>query len=215
MAAPLIAGNDLRSMSKAAVETLTNLEAIAVNQDPLGIQGKIVWTDGTVSLWAEKPLIRREPAVLVFNQGRHPAQKRIAWTEIGIDAAAACYVRNLWTHETIRACDRRLHRQCRTRRAWPSSGSRRKTISRSRPSSSPIPTSYRSGRPAPARRSSTGSMTVTNKGSVELALWRVGEGLPGWLSVKVAEKRQEPDLHQHGLHGRLETRPLSRRRPGR
>jgi len=78
MAAPLMAGNDLRSMSKAAVETITNMEAIAVNQDPLGIQGKIVWTDGTVSLWADKPLFDGSRAVLVFNQGRYPVQKRIA-----------------------------------------------------------------------------------------------------------------------------------------
>jgi hypothetical protein len=40
----------------------------------------------------------------------------------------------------------------------------------------------------PAPQKLTGSITVTNKGSSELAPWRVGEGLPGWLSVKVAVK---------------------------
>ena len=40
--APLLIGTDLTKMSAAALSTLTNPEVIAVNQDPLGIQGKIV-----------------------------------------------------------------------------------------------------------------------------------------------------------------------------
>ncbi len=116
MAAPLIAGNDLRSMSEAAVETLTNLEAIAIDQDPLGIQGKIVWTDGTISLWADKPLFDGSRAVLVFNQGRYPVQKRIAWTEIGLDAGGSLLCEKSLDARDIQARDRRLHRQCRTRR---------------------------------------------------------------------------------------------------
>ena len=39
LAAPLIAGNDLRSMSATTKTTLTNAEVIAVDQDPLGIAG--------------------------------------------------------------------------------------------------------------------------------------------------------------------------------
>ena len=38
--APLIVGCDLTKMSAATISTLTNPEVIAVNQDPLGIQGK-------------------------------------------------------------------------------------------------------------------------------------------------------------------------------
>ena len=36
MAAPLIAGNDLRSMSNATKTTMTNADVIAIDQDPLG-----------------------------------------------------------------------------------------------------------------------------------------------------------------------------------
>jgi len=186
MAAPLIAGNDLRSMSKATVETLTNLEAIAINQDPLGIQGKIVWSDGTISLWAEKPLFDGSQAVLVFNQGRHEVQKRVGWAEIGIDAAAACYVRNLWTHET----------------SGPLTGGVAVTVAPddvamlrvSAKSDFPLPPiivadsyliSLRSAGSAPQQL--TGAITITNKGSAELPLWRVGEGLPSWLSVTVSK----------------------------
>ena len=68
MTAPLIAGNDLRTMKPAALQVLTNGEAIAIDQDPLGIQGRIVRKEGgetvvgggkydhAVEVWAGKPL---------------------------------------------------------------------------------------------------------------------------------------------------------------
>lgn len=184
MAAPLIAGNDLRSMSKATIETLTNLEAIGIDQDPLGIQGKIVWTDGTISLWAGKPLFDGSQAILVFNQGRHPAQKRIGWSEIGADAAAACYVRNVWTHET----------------SGPLSGGVTVSVAPddvallriSTKDDFPLPpiivadsylVSLRTTDKAPQKLA--GAITITNKGTMELPLWKVGNGLPAWLSVTV------------------------------
>ncbi len=40
--APLLIGCDVTKMSAATLSTLTNPEVIAVNQDPLGIQGKKV-----------------------------------------------------------------------------------------------------------------------------------------------------------------------------
>ena len=40
--APLIIGCDVTKMSPATLSTLTNAEVIAVNQDPLGVQGKKV-----------------------------------------------------------------------------------------------------------------------------------------------------------------------------
>ena len=42
LAAPLIAGNDLRDMKPEIHDILTNKEVIAVNQDPLGSQGRRV-----------------------------------------------------------------------------------------------------------------------------------------------------------------------------
>jgi alpha-galactosidase len=40
--APLIIGCDVTKISAASLSTLTNPEVIAVNQDPLGVQGKRV-----------------------------------------------------------------------------------------------------------------------------------------------------------------------------
>jgi hypothetical protein len=193
MAAPLIAGNDLRSMSKATVETLTNLEAIGIDQDPLGIQGKIVWADGTISLWAGKPLFDGSQAVLVFNQGRHPAQKRIAWSEIGVDAAAACYVRNLWTHETTGPLKGGV-----TVSVAPDDVAMLRVSTKN---DFPVPpiivadsylASLRTTDQAP--QTLAGAITITNKGSAELPLWRVGEGLPAWLSVTVTKNGKSQTL---------------------
>ena len=40
LAAPLMAGNDLRNMRPEIHDILTNKEVIAINQDALGIEGK-------------------------------------------------------------------------------------------------------------------------------------------------------------------------------
>lgn len=42
LASPLIAGNDLTSMSNSTRDLLTAPEVLAVNQDPLGRQGTVV-----------------------------------------------------------------------------------------------------------------------------------------------------------------------------
>ena len=47
MKSPLLIGCDIRNMSQATLAILTNSDVIAVNQDPLGIQGKKVKVNGT------------------------------------------------------------------------------------------------------------------------------------------------------------------------
>lgn len=44
LAAPLIMSNDLRSIEPKFKEILLNKDVIAINQDPLGIQGVLVLT---------------------------------------------------------------------------------------------------------------------------------------------------------------------------
>ncbi len=55
MAAPLIAGNNLATMDSATREILTNQEVIAIDQDPLGLQGvpagRMARTDATRGVW--------------------------------------------------------------------------------------------------------------------------------------------------------------------
>jgi alpha-galactosidase len=68
MASPLIAGNDLRSMSAANATILKNANLIAVNQDSLGLQGVQILNDGTRRVLAKK-LANGDVAVALFNQG--------------------------------------------------------------------------------------------------------------------------------------------------
>ena len=51
--APLIAGNDVRSMTPEIKEILTNAEVIAVNQDKLGQEGRRVRKDGDAEVWSK------------------------------------------------------------------------------------------------------------------------------------------------------------------
>lgn len=67
LAAPLIAGNDIRNMSDETKSVLTNHYAIAVNQDVLGIQGfKYSAKDG-IEVWF-KPLDKGDWAMCVLNR---------------------------------------------------------------------------------------------------------------------------------------------------
>lgn len=68
LAAPLIAGNDLRKMNKSTREILTNKEVIAINQDTLGVQGFKHKVEGDIEYWF-KPLENKAWAFLVLNRG--------------------------------------------------------------------------------------------------------------------------------------------------
>jgi alpha-galactosidase len=78
LAAPLIAGNDLRNMSPQISEILTNKEVIAVNQDPLGIQGFRYARRDSIEIWI-KPLENDNWAVCFLNRGRKTGQLRFDW----------------------------------------------------------------------------------------------------------------------------------------
>ena len=74
LAAPLIAGNDLRRMPKEVLEILANKEVIAVDQDPLGVQGFQFSADGVMEIWF-KPLAGDAWAVCVLN--RSPRSQKV------------------------------------------------------------------------------------------------------------------------------------------
>lgn len=54
---PLFIGADLRSLSREAKEILTAAEVIAVNQDPLGVAGDLVWKQGPLEVSAVHTVI--------------------------------------------------------------------------------------------------------------------------------------------------------------
>jgi len=96
MAAPLITGNDLSTMSAATKATLTNKEIIAVDQDPLGKQGRVVAGNGTSQeVWSKEMSGTNTRAVALFNRGTASANITVQWSALGIPTGAAT-VRDLW-----------------------------------------------------------------------------------------------------------------------
>jgi alpha-galactosidase len=99
-AAPLIAGNDLRSMSDSTRAILTNPEVIAVDQDSHGAQGYLVWTDGpSLQVWARK-LSGGARAVALLIRADTAARITAWFSRTGIRADSA-RVRDLWLHQDI------------------------------------------------------------------------------------------------------------------
>jgi alpha-galactosidase len=101
MAAPLIAGNDLRNMSAATRTTLTNAEVIAVDQDPLGIQGRLVALPSlNLAVWSKPLSGKNTRAVALFNRGAASASITVAWSALELPPGAA-KVRDLWAHKDL------------------------------------------------------------------------------------------------------------------
>ena len=95
--APLIAGNDVRGMSKDVRDILTNHEVIAVDQDWGGRQGYRVREDGNTQVWA-KPMSDGSVAVILLNTRRGPVSIATTAQAIGLKMAGAYRVRDLWSH---------------------------------------------------------------------------------------------------------------------
>jgi alpha-galactosidase len=185
MAAPLMAGNDLRGMSPSTVAILTNREAIAINQDPLGAQGRIVRREGEVQIWGAKPLFDGSQALLVFNPGTTRAEVHVNWSDLGLDKSAALFVRNLWTHETMAPRQGGLSVALAPDEAA--------LLRLSRNSLFPLPPIIVADSYLLAFRTTgtgatqlTHALTIKTNGTDELAPWKVQPGLPSWLAVTVS-----------------------------
>jgi len=97
LAAPLLAGNDIRTMSAATREILLNPEVVAVDQDPAGHQAKRISKQGDLEVWA-RPLSDGFQAVGLFNRSAATAQVTVRWSDLGLSGTQD--VRDLWTHKT-------------------------------------------------------------------------------------------------------------------
>lgn len=98
MAAPLIAGNDLRNMDAATQTILKNQNLIAINQDPLGLQAVQVSFDGTRRVLAKR-LANGDVAVALFNQGN--STTTISTTAAAIGKSGTSFtLLDAWTNAT-------------------------------------------------------------------------------------------------------------------
>jgi alpha-galactosidase len=95
LAAPLLAGNDVRTMTRETADILMNKEVIAVDQDWLGKAAHRVAMNGETEVWA-RPLQGGAWAVALFNRGAAPADVAVKWSDF--EQHGPFTVRDLWAH---------------------------------------------------------------------------------------------------------------------
>ena len=98
LAAPLLSGNDLRSMSPEILAILTNRDVIAINQDKLGQQGRRLWQSGEQEVWS-RPLSGGALAVACFNRGKDEAKITVKTADLKI--SGKWKARDLWSQQNI------------------------------------------------------------------------------------------------------------------
>jgi len=97
LAAPLLAGNDLSAMKPEVLSMLTNKEVIAIDQDPLGVQGDRAYAVGPVEVWS-KPLKDGSKIVGIFNRSG-PRDVSLQFKPLGYSGAVKA--RDIWAAKDL------------------------------------------------------------------------------------------------------------------
>ena len=98
LAAPLLAGNDLRDMTQAIRDILMNREVIAIDQDGAGRQGHRVSQAGDQEIWV-RDLAAGAKAVALFNRAPDASHMTVRWADLGIIPRGMA--RDLWAHADV------------------------------------------------------------------------------------------------------------------
>jgi hypothetical protein len=97
MSAPLLIGSDLRNVSQPTLDILLNREVIAVDQDPLGVPGKVLANANGRWVFA-KPLENGDVAVALFNENATGARISTTAEAAGLPKRLGYTIRDLWAH---------------------------------------------------------------------------------------------------------------------
>ncbi|KAK9835556.1 hypothetical protein WJX74_002877 [Apatococcus lobatus] len=102
---PLLISADLRSIEQESLDILLAEELIAVNQDPLGVAGDLIWKQGPLEVYAG-PLEGGSRAVVMFNRHspgtQYPNHKMtVNFTWLGYNADAHVTVRDLYKRKDL------------------------------------------------------------------------------------------------------------------
>jgi alpha-galactosidase len=99
--APMILGNDLsKPLSSTTTTLLTNPAVIAIDQDPLGLQGIKVAQSGLLQVWSKLLSGTGQRAVVLFNNSTADAPMTVSWQELGLTAASAT-VSDVWAGKSL------------------------------------------------------------------------------------------------------------------
>ncbi len=101
--APLIAGNDLRTMTEETKSILMNPEIIAIDQDLEAQPVKVQSADGKSEVLV-RPLSGKAVAIGLFNRDDQPATISFRWDSLHLGTgigAVKLVARDLWKHEEL------------------------------------------------------------------------------------------------------------------
>ncbi|MEO5562615.1 MAG: alpha-galactosidase, partial [Chitinophagaceae bacterium] len=98
LSAPLLVGCDLSKLDAFTLNLLTNDEVIAIDQDPLGKQGRLVVTKDSAQIWV-KELEDGTKAVAIFNLTNDFKKTTVKWEEIGLKGSLN--VRDVWRQKSL------------------------------------------------------------------------------------------------------------------
>lgn len=104
LASPLLAGNDLTTMSAQTKAILTNKEMIAIDQDPLVYQARRLQADNGLEVWA-RPLqstMSGHIAVALFNRSATKQTIRFNIDSVGLDATKGFTMTDVWAKTFIK-----------------------------------------------------------------------------------------------------------------
>jgi alpha-galactosidase len=96
LAAPLMISADLISLSQTSQATVSNPQAIAIDQDPAGLQARLLAAQGEGQVWV-KPLANGDRAVALLNVGPNTLHIATSTSAIGMGPASGYTVRNVWS----------------------------------------------------------------------------------------------------------------------
>jgi alpha-galactosidase len=100
VAAPLVVSADIMTMPEWTRTMLTNSGAIGIDQDPLGLQARLVSRSGGTEVWVKR-LSGRARAVALLNQGLQPATVLLTGAMLGYPFARFLAVLDVWAGRTF------------------------------------------------------------------------------------------------------------------
>lgn len=98
LSAPLLLGCDLEQLDPFTLNLITNDEVIAIDQDPLGKQARLINISGDIQVWA-KEMDNGSKAVGIFNLGELPLHYNLQLESLGMSGTHL--IRNVWKQKDL------------------------------------------------------------------------------------------------------------------
>lgn len=103
--APLMVGSDLTRLSPATLSLLKNKEALAIHNDPYGLQPiKVAEPTAGMQVWAKPMAVAGRRAVVILNRTDTSAQVKIDWSKLGL-VGTPRLLRDVWNGRDLAVAD--------------------------------------------------------------------------------------------------------------